>query len=664
MPRLKLDHFYTAWFQNNGYVFHPDFIIYDFDKQEYDQFWRQQKAQQNAYLYTDGLQIYPVNAFQYVWQQIKGFFGLENHCHPNKIELTLAKMAYRGYLQGYHSSDLASFDPPIISERFMTLVSSPRSRENSSDLQQLLVSYYVTHSAHFPSDKPASVDNYAFGKTFAEGNLYHFIPAIDSQSPEMIDVAIHHLHGHSKVPVETAPNSLFAERYALYLARNQRYHEALSWYPHIVDSFKEQYFDYFLSKKEFVQAVNTIVALSQSGIKELQHAVARFKSHIREADQLALLKPYPEFAKSVAKSYWADATREKAKYGITKLFTGNHILRYLSQAVALDPTILDNDHTMNDLTVKEEWFVYVFDKAIREKQFDKAWSIYEAQHDKIQFNSTNVLLDALNLEWKTNNDLLKDALAHHNKEDALRIAKLNLELAQKIKTITGMDDAVKSSRINFIRAQFEIEKLEHPATHQADLALLTKQEQLLAKYSADMKSAQVSSLHNEVLLRQIDCLIEHVKVPINADAPEIKREFIEKNKESINRLKDMLLKFVKCNEKVSTNEQKQLLGKMYYILGDVYAFFDGQATQAALFFEKAYQTVPENIYYQLRYYEISNDERSTDIRDAMNAEDSLHEAKYDDWFKERWNDEIFMSEAFDIHTTLPQSKSFFASLFS
>ena len=108
MLRLRLNSSIIRHSQE-GLAYLPDFIIYDLDEREYQNFWQKIKEHPQNRLYTNGLQVYKVGRLQALFQSFKGWLGFENHCQANKVELTLAKIAYHGYLKGYQSTDFSNY---------------------------------------------------------------------------------------------------------------------------------------------------------------------------------------------------------------------------------------------------------------------------------------------------------------------------------------------------------------------------------------------------------------------------------------------------------------------------------------------------------------------------------------------------------------------------
>lgn len=232
MLRLRLARHFAELYQEKGTVHLPDFLIYDFDKHEYQIFWREIASSPRQRLYTDGIDVFRVSWFRTLFESFKGWLGFENHCHPNRIEMTLGKIAYAGYLKGFKSKELTqSTDGFPISPNFIYLTHLPRTNQTSNELQRLLVNYFMTHSHAFPELNESIHRNYPFGQAFIRESLAYLLPSIDPQDSETINAAIQQINYYNQPvsKIHCFKSSPFAEAYAQFLASQQRFYEALEW---------------------------------------------------------------------------------------------------------------------------------------------------------------------------------------------------------------------------------------------------------------------------------------------------------------------------------------------------------------------------------------------------------------------------------------------------
>lgn len=160
-------------------------------------------------------------------------------------------------------------------------------------------------------------------------------------------------------------------------------------------------------------------------------------------------------------------------------------------------------------------------------------------------------------------------------------------------------------------------------------------------------------VYNKLLLRKIDCLIARLGVPIDFnDYLKTRVDFVKVHIEEIEELKKELKTFITVNESKS-KEMRQILAKIYYLLADTLVYFEEKKQESIPYFKKAKELMPENLYYNLRYFEIIEDERRHGIREKIGAIGHLHGTRYRNYMEERWGENKIMSNGFDIHAVLP-----------
>ncbi|QMT59004.1 hypothetical protein [Legionella sp. PC997] len=669
MLRLKLARHIVRKYQENGRIHLPDFVIYDFDEDEYQTFWREVTLYPRQRLYTDGIDIFRVSWFRTIFESFKGWLGFENHCHPNRIEMTLAKIAYTGYIKGFKAKELnKSSDGFPISKRFIKLTHSPRTNHTSKELQRILMSHFLTHSHSFPEFNASIRVGYPFGQTLIQEYLAYLVPSIDPQDYQIIKDAISQIHyyGQSVNKANCFQSSLFAEAYAQHLAAQQQYHEALAWSPEVKHKFKKPFIDYYLTQEQFDPqalklAVELIAALFLSlNMSDQEQAVDYIKANFDNEEQAVYLIPYPQLRIQVAKSYINDAKREKSKWGITKLLIGNQTLECLAQAVRLEPQILDQEDSMQDITIKEEWILHQFDSAIENKRFQDADTLYTS-HPNFKFNKHGLerLREHYCTQFNANESRVKELLLSQ-KTEAAQIAAEQIILASKIVRIKPHDFLLMEASMTYASTILIIDELIHSAKD-ADRAQLNKAQYQLNEYLFLNSNSALTQLYNKLLLRKIDCLIARLAVPIDYnDHLSTRTLFLKEHIDEVEELKKELRAFIAFNESKS-KEMRQTLAKMYYLLADVLVYFEEKKQEAIPYFKKAKEFMPENLYYNLRYLEIIEDERKHEAREKIGAIGHLHEVHYRNYMLERWGEDKIMSSGFDIHM-VPPNESFFNSL--
>ncbi|QLZ67592.1 hypothetical protein FOLKNPGA_00365 [Legionella sp. PC1000] len=665
MLRLRLARHIAEQYQVKGTVHLPDFLIYDFDEDEYRMFWREIASCPRQRLYTDGVDVFQVSWFRTLFESFKGWLGFENHCHPNRIEMTLGKIAYAGYLKGFKSKELSKCNDGFpISTNFIRLVHLPRTNQTSNELQQLLVSYFIAHSPAFPELNESIRRNYPFGQAFIRESLAYLLPAIDPQDNETIDAAIRQINYYRQhvSKIDCFKSSLFAKTYAQSLASQQQFYEALEWSPEVKKKFKEEFIDFYLTQEEtdpqaLINAMELISALFLSTNKEdQQKAVNYIQNNFSYEEQIVYLISYPELRTQVAKSYLEDAKKEKSKWRLTQFFTGNQTLEYLAQAVRLEPQILDQDNSMHDIMMREEWTLYQFDLAMESHRFQDADVLYRNSQN-LKFNKFKLerLREYYFTQFNTNASQIKEALLYKKTKEALQMAEEQIELAKKIVSIQPHDSLIREATLSYAATLLAIDELEHPVK-ESDRTQLSKAQHRLSEFlflNSNTTLKEVYNQLNKLLLRKIDCLIAQLGVPIDYnDSLSARVDFIKVHKNEIDDLKNELKTFITINEPKS-KEMRQILAKIYYLLADTLVYFEEKKQESIPYFKKAKELMPENLYYNLRYFELIEDERRHGIREKIGAISHLHGTRYRYYMDERWGEDKIMSNGFDIHAVLP-----------
>lgn len=670
MLRLRLGKYFLNRCKERGIVYLPDFICYDMDEIEYQTFWHEINGHPKGQLYTDGIQVIRVSWLRSLFETFKGWLGFENHCQENKVEMTLAKVAYHGYLRGFHPKTFQQVNPPLISERFRSLINAERTNSNSASLQQLLMSYFITHSASIFSLNVPVKHAYPFGQVFIQEQCYQLVPSIDPQESGVISDAIWGMH-HNLLDAESMDyfkSSRFADSYADYLVGQYKYKEALQWSELIKLTYKDQYINYYLSQRKtdsqaLTYAMELIFLSFSSHEADQAKAIHYIKANYNDTEQLFYTEPYPELRKKVAQSYLSDAKTEKSRYAITKLFIGNKVIPLLAHAVRLVPDILAQDNSMQEIVLREEWFIYLFSEAIRDQRFSEAKALFEA-HPDFKFDKNHLMnLRTYYLEEINSKKIaIKASLEQGNCSLAEDTAREVLSIAKKAALITPQDNLIISATIDYAATLLAVDKILQPESKNANLEKLNEAQRLLnCCFMAN--TPRHKELYNELLLRKIDCLMEQIKVPIDFnDSFTTRTEFVPTIQPQLDLFHQNLNAFITLNEQNKTLAIRQILGKILYLKGDAIHFFTRNKQDAVPYFKKAAEIMPENPYYRLRHYELANDERRHNVRTEIEEIRFLNGSHYDMWSEERWNEERCMSEGFDIHNIPAENRSVLSTI--
>ncbi len=649
-------------------------MLYNLDEAQYQYFWQTLKNHPKAQLHTDGIQIKKVSWAQSLFQRFKGWLGFDNHCQTNKVELTLAKVAYYGYLKGYHTPNTEEYPESFISHRFRSLINLPRTNNHSAELQQIMMNYYGNYLDFFPEGSSVITDNYSFGQTLIHLKLYEHLPGLDPQDNQIISNNINNLRysGIIANKQDYLADSRFAAAYAEHLVQYHHYLEALDWSPNIYNKYKEEYIGFYLEQEHkdpqaLVKATALLAQLANSPkINEQNKAIAYIKDNFDLSEQLLYLAPYKDFKKKVAQSYFNEALQEKNKYTLTKLFTGNNTIPLLVHALQLNPQLFEHPLAAEELPLKVEWLHYSFSEAILNYRFKEARTLFE-QNPQIKFDQKH--LSALRNDYSQEIHLktraIKEALEHQKVDLAENLALELIELAKKIALITPQDNPLIRTTIDYAATLVAIDEINHPNVAEADILVLNKAQALLNEHYTLNPSTALKQKLNHLLLRKIDYLMEQVKGPIGfGDSWKERTAFADNHKSELNALQSHLTLYIALNEKEKAKELRAKVAKMHYILADMLIFFLDNKNDARTHFSAAAKIMDKNPYYQLRYLELTNDDKRHEVRQTITELTTSNEQDYKGWLEERWNEgEKSIGRGFEIHDVEVSKKGFFASLF-
>jgi hypothetical protein len=179
--------------------FYPDVFEFQFNKNTYQKAWESLKLSSRRYLMVNNGQLESVSFLRYGYEQVKGWIGLGNSCHPSKVNIIAQKLAYFGYLNGFNQESMlkaiATWDEPCRpKEAYINTTKEERSNGHSLYLQQELVAYYKAHASDLDAMKaektsiikPHSDRNYVFGATYATIENIEVLALLDVQNERLI----------------------------------------------------------------------------------------------------------------------------------------------------------------------------------------------------------------------------------------------------------------------------------------------------------------------------------------------------------------------------------------------------------------------------------------------------------------------------------------------
>lgn len=140
----------TLTFKERKYLeFYPDTIPYTYTKDEYRNVCNEliTNLDKKPYLYVRGYQIKPVSSGRRWWERFCTKLGLEDHCNDDRVKMTLLKLMYYGYANGFDNSRmvrlLVAKYPDM--KQIGSIFNEPYSAEKLAQLQKSLINYYADH---------------------------------------------------------------------------------------------------------------------------------------------------------------------------------------------------------------------------------------------------------------------------------------------------------------------------------------------------------------------------------------------------------------------------------------------------------------------------------------------------------------------------------------
>ncbi|WP_131783478.1 hypothetical protein [Legionella gresilensis] len=630
--------------------YYPDMLVYQHNARQYEQQW--QKLIRAKYIYTNGYNLKPVGMFRYAFESFKGWLGYNNHCEPQKVQLSLCKFAYYGYLNNYSQNALQKpFTSYKIPEQYLRLVKNPRDTATSKALQDLLINYYRTSSNTLPRIPTLPITSYyAFGDCFKFIEQWAEIPRLDPQSPHLITTTFNKLEYELAIKdYPFYPGSYYAQltaqsyldrakdkknsflyRWSWFSSAQQQTHyhlqRAITFNPNIINQNLTLYIDYFLEKRELGQAFNLINQLS-----DLKQAANYIVLNYEVADQLALIKPNTPLAKEVAQYYIQKKT-----------------LIDLKLAAQLDTDLAQTDP------------LNTFHLYVAEKQYDKAYDLWLINHDKysFDFNDLAKLANYFNELGEQTYDKGKDYRKTEQWQKATVEYQQSFEAKRKALKVNPTEERKEQYFIHmrlYAQLLIDADLNQHQPAH-SNITELKRAIKLLDKCISKVVDKREKQLLSQALanglMRQVDYLVHLFLVPAAYNDRDTKTQHKIKHQTHLDLAVNTLQRITKLLTGCKDSEQKILLGKAYFLLGDIADFFDLNLPYPE-YFKKAMETVPNNPFYVLRCSELF-EERQEGLRSIavpLLKERGFTTINYYDWYKERWEQETYRTSPIkDIHS--------------
>ncbi|WP_133129066.1 hypothetical protein [Legionella quinlivanii] len=630
--------------------YYPDLILYECNQNQFESKWQQ--LARADYIYTEGYKLRSAGRWRYYFESLKGWFGFTNHCDEHLVQLSLRKFAYYGYLKGYRTRETILKHP--LPQRFQQLVNQNYSSEISAELQRNLLNYYRNQSSCFPqfgSGRGISPPSY-YGSSFAALSLWDLIPCLDPQDSHLITQTRENLEpdlyqrysflngSHYARAVANyylakakedkksmfygfSPINLFIENPQVKTQRNlgrALYYDSLIYLQDI-----EIYIDYFLEKKDVSSASNLILQL-----KDLTKACAYLIKHFNAAQHLGIVEKSSPLAIELTKHYLRDSKN----------------IENIRMAMRLDPGLEKREPAM------------VFRVLVANEEFEEAYTLYQGTSEKRDFDKTCCSQASVYFHQESEKKLKigrdfrgtadwEKAASHYSQ--ALTASRQAYELSP----CNDRNEHYSSSKRFYAQILIDADEAENTDISKCKIAHILYAIKLLK--SCQPTDSIEKQYHQKALvkalMRKVDYFCELIRVPATYSANlDVRKEHLAEHTKNFKRILESLKEIVTLLEGAKEREQKLILGKAYFLLGDINYFFDLNENNLQ-YFRKAVDTVPLNPFYNLRYYErlVVKQETYRD-RGIKKLKDLGFEVlDWLDWDKERWDQDFRISNIKQIH---------------
>ncbi|KTD24360.1 Uncharacterised protein [Legionella lansingensis] len=582
--------------------YRPDIYFYRDDANEYQTELR--RLAEAKYLYTNGHDLKPVSVFRYVFETFKGWLGFNNHCEPYTVQLGLYKYAYYGYVQGYSLKNLNDLRHFGLDQTFISQITSPRNDDNTKQIQDRLTAFYVKNVQHLREASYQQISyNHAFGRSWTEVGLWSEIPKVDPQNETLIAETIKEIF-YLKPTVNYVVYQ--SSKYAFTLAR-QNIQEAKA---RMEANYLVQAINYVFSTTDSETLAKEALELAPAiAMQEKRFFIEYYLRKKELSNAFALIDVYENV--------------EEARDFLLNNFSQKQMLEYVKKdsplAVALAHYYFDEDlETIRFVAsiyteLKITFPAQAFRLLIADKKYEEAYQLFKEKREDVSFNKSDLILLA-NHYTSLSDTKYKDALAlikERKWDEANQLCLESMELMKKATELDSSADKLEkfyTRKRHYAQLIIDIDIDKHDIAD-CEIVEITKAINLLSQ--CDPKNKQEKKMLSLAIakgrMRQIDHLVYTIS-PSSYDAEYKLKEHNEKHTDTIRTTINLLNQLVESLAGTDDKELKLILGKAYFLLGDINFFFFSSGYHDH--FKAAMKTVPDNPFYVLRCSEVFEAKRN------------------------------------------------------
>jgi hypothetical protein len=653
--------------------YYPDILFYQHNKEQYENALR--LLAKARYIYTDGYSFKPVGLFTYLFQSFKGLLGLTNYCEAPKVQMALQKFAFYGYLKGYPQDELVNLESHGLPQDYRKLVSGKIDSQTSARIQEQLITFYLENQQSFSKDikenQPLISSNSVFGNTLAQAIFWtnkknkvetpsEEIPKLDPQDDLLISSTINILEGEKQnlnKPDEEQYPFLHQSKYAFYAAKHNIFkakNEQESFSYNIPFSGSRAKANLFLGRALYF---NDKIYLEEKHIY-----INYFIMNNQKEKALRLIEQLDTTQSAQALKYVID--NDFSDDQLTSWVRQDSKLAYILTNYFLlkrDNTpglikFIASFHTPTKLS--SLYPVQAFIQMVENKKYDEAYTIFsQAKSNGIGAS----LLTKASAQARTlanhfaNCGKISYTQGTESKEkgewtNATKNYEKNLEAHKIALELEPESEARKENHFKAKRLYAEL-LIEDDVTNRSIIDCywpqICKAIQQLQACTTE-KSEEIEARRAAIIrgrIRQVDYCINKILTPLIYFYDETQRNnYFAKNEDNFNNLVSALQHIIKMLKDTKDSQLKPILGKAYFLLGDVGEFFKIDLNNNAQdYFKRAKDTVPNNPCYALRYAEFldSSDAKKLqnkfldDLRSLGFTQEDWDQWKNDHWYKDK-----------------------------
>lgn len=616
------------------YVYYPDVLLYHHNAIQYAHYWR--NLAQSKYLYTNGYDIQPTNWLVYAFQTLIGWLGFENHCQQDKIQFTLKKLSFYGYLCGYSQEPLAAMSYYPMQPGYLELVNHPRNNETTNILHKQLISDYVALIE--PKNRhpylPIINNAHIYGETWQHLQLWNEIPFLDPQNVNLINSTIEHLEPLNVTPLHYTfhKNGLYAQKTATYYLdkakiekksmlygwnwlsgsqkKAQSYLErARHFDPEASSKELPSFIDYYLEKKDYEQAFNLINQLT-----ELPLALTYLLKHFTEKQRLEFVQKDSPLALQLANYYLK-----------------NNNTAAIELAANFDSKL--EEHNPG----------HAFILHVSKNQHEEAYALFKKHNSQtFPMEQRKILASYFN---KVGESLYEEGLLHRSNKDWDKGKKSYFDSLLAKKKAYTLTDSQKYKEEWYTHQRLYAQLLIQSDIENSEgkLETIVKAIKLLDDCHPETKEEKGYHLMalTRGLMRQVDYLTKKIVVPlIYSQDYDTQKQHHAHHAEDFKLIQTILKRVIDLLKDTQKPELKSQLAKAHFILGDMNMFFDLEGDDLQ-HFRLAMENAPENPFYLLRVSEKFESEKPKLLDKAILLLKKLGYTitDYYHWDNQRWDQE-------------------------